>query len=52
MRPLVGFVARGGRGGGRGLGKALDFEVLGHRQEGGQILLSNVDLAVIHEVEY
>ena len=46
------FVSRGGRGGGGGLGEALNLEVLGHRQEGGEILLSNVDLAMIHKVEY
>ena len=46
------FVSRGGRGGGGRLGETLNLEVLGHRQEGGEILLSNVDLAMIHKVEY
>ena len=45
-------VTQGRGGGGRGLSEALHLEVLGHRQEGGEILLSNVDLTVVHEVEY
>ena len=34
-----------------GLGQALDLEILGKHQEGVEILLCNVDLAVVDEVD-
>ena len=46
------WCGRGWAVGWRGLGETLHLEILRRCQEGGEVLLSNVDLSMIHEVEY
>ena len=33
------------------LGQTLDLELLGHAEEGAEVLLGDVDLAPVHEVQ-